>query len=273
MRITTRSKIMTASIAIPILFILATVLEINTDFYRANRLLLVPSLLALVEMVLVAWVVNFQLRGERLFTVLVFPALSLAIFVAFISAVLRTTGNELDRISTLMFSALVLGVLTYILTANINILNLASIQNIPLGQAGRAAHYILTLVISYFSLVLLVSWDINFLFKPFILFGLIFTYTFVALWTISLIYSHRFITSLGIATLILFAFLVLGLWPIEAFYYALFIDLIYYMCLGVALEIREIISQWIWYEYAAIFTAIILLLLATADWGVNGTIF
>lgn len=273
MRITTRFKIMTASVVLPVLFIFTTLFEVNTDFYIRNRLLIVPAFLAVVEMLLVAWVVDFRLRGERLFTVLVFPALSLGIFVAFIGAVVRSTGNELDRISTLSFASVILGLLTYVLTANINILNLASIQNIPLGQAGRAAHYVLTLVFSYFSFVLLVSWEINFLVKPFILMALIFTYTFVALWTISLVYSHRFITSLGIAFLITFAFLVIGLWPIEAFYYALFIVLLYYMTLGVALEIREIISQWIWYEYTAIFLAILLILLATANWGINGTIF
>jgi hypothetical protein len=72
--------------------------------------------------------------------------------------------------------------------------------------------------------------------------------------------------------LMVFIFLILNLWPIDVFNFALFLVLVYYMCLGVALEIREIISRWIWYEYFAIFLVILILLLSTASWGINGTI-
>jgi hypothetical protein len=67
--------------------------------------------------------------------------------------------------------------------------------------------------------------------------------------------------------------MVLSVWPLDSFYLALFMVLVYYMSLGVALEVREIIGRWIWYEYTAIFIVILLLMLTTASWGVNGTIF
>jgi hypothetical protein len=273
MKLTTRQKIVITSVLIPFVFILFSIFEVNIPFYVKNRIYIIPGVLGFVEAILVAWVVNFKLKGERIFTVPAFPGLSLSIFVAFLGVVVRTSGNDLDRISTLLFASLILGAVTYVLTANINILNLASIRNIPLGQAGRAAHYVLTLVFSYFGLVLLVSWNIKFFIKPVALFVLIFTFTFVALWTISLSYAHRFISSLGIALIITFAYLVLALWPLESFYYAFFVVLLYYMVLGVALEIREIINKWLWYEYAIIFLVMLLVLLATARWGVNGTVF
>jgi hypothetical protein len=273
MKVSTRVKILIATLAIPFVFLALTAFDINLPIYQDNRDIIVPAILAFIEMMLVAWVVNFRLKGERIFTVLVFPALSLAIFVSFLSILVDTTGSSLDRISTLIFSAIVLAIITYILTANINILNLTSIKNIPLGQAGRAAHYVLTLVFSYFSFVLIISLGLPFLLKPLLVFALIFTYTFVSLWTINLAYNYRLLSSLGISLLITMAYMVLGLWPIDSFYYALFMVLVYYMLLGVSLEIREIISKWIWYEYGAIFLTIMLILLATANWGVNGTIF
>jgi hypothetical protein len=268
----TRFRILVTAALVPILFILLNLVNPDIPEFIANRGYIVPLALAILEAVLVAWVVNLNLRGERIFTVLAFPAASIGVFVAFLEIVVRTSGNTLDRISTLLLSAVILGIVTYILTATINILNLSATKNIPLGQAGRAAHYVLTMIFAYFSFVLLVTNDVSFFLKLGIVFLMIFTYTFVALWTISLAYSQRIISAIGISSLLTFSFLIMGIWPLESFYFALFMVLIYYMCLGVALEIREIISSWIWYEYGAIFAVILIILLTTANWGVNGTI-
>lgn len=268
----TRTRIIISSIVVPVVFVFLTLIPAPSQAFEENRNTIIPGVVALVQMLLVAWVVNFRLRGERLFTVLLFPAISQAIIITFLDVVLGTSSSQVDRFSTLFFSMFLLFIITYILTSNINILNLAVLQNIPLGQAGRAAHYVLTLVFSYFFFILLVSWDVSFLLKAVIVFAFIFTYTFVALWTISLAYSQRFISSLSIALLSLFAFIVLGIWPLESFYFALFMVLIYYMSLGVALEVREIVSRLIWYEYTALFLVMLFLLLTTASWGVNGTI-
>lgn len=267
----TRSRILITALAIPLAFTLLSLLDFPV--FSDHKLQLVPILVAILESISVAWVVNFRLRGERLFTVLLFPAISLGILIGFFNELVNSSGTQLDRVSVALISAVILFFVTYILTSNINILNLAVIENIPLGQAGRAAHYVLTLVFTYFFFVLLVTWDTNFLVKALVAFGFILIYTFVALWTISLEYRQRLISSLSIALIMLFVFMTLGIWPLGAFYMALFMVLVYYMTLGVALEIREIISRWIWYEYAALFAVIILLLLMTASWGVNGTIF
>lgn len=223
-------------------------------------------------MILVAWIVNFRLKGERIFNVVVYPAMSLGITTGFIGILLRTTDKTLDIATTVFLSALALGFLTYILTASINILNLSAIKNIPLGQAGRAAHYVLTMIFSYLTFVLLVSYELNIFVKVLIVVLFVFAYTFVALWTIGLQYSQRLVSALGIAVLMGFVFFILSIWPLQAFYFALFMTFVFYMCLGLALEIRDIVSRWIWYEYVAIFIVMIILLLATAPWGINGTI-
>jgi len=269
---TTRFRIILSSITIPLLFIFLTALNINNPFFVQYKSLIITGVLALLEMLFVAWIVSYKLRGERLFTVLVFPALSLAVVISFISVLITSSGSDLDKFSTATFATIALFIITYILSANINILNLAAIDNIPLGQAGRAVHYVLTMMFSYFFFVLLISWDINYLLKSVIVFLFIFTYTFVALWTISLAYKQRITSTIGISTILTFVFFILGLWPLDSFYFALFMVLIFYMCLGVALEIREIIGKWIWYEYAILFLIILVLLLATAKWGIDGTI-
>ncbi len=269
---TTRLRILISSLAIPLLFILISIISIDNKVFLQYKQLIIPSLLAFLEMFLVAWIVNFNLKGERYFTVLVFPAISIAILIAFLDLIVSTTGTQVDRLSTVIGSAIILFVINYIITSAINILNLASYKKVPLGQAARAAHYVLTMIFSYFSFALIVSFDIHILVRLFITFFLVFTYSFVALWTISLAYSQRMISSFAIAFLMIFASLILSLWPIESFYFALFLTFIFYMCLGMALEIREILGKWIWWEYLMIFFVIFIILLSTASWGVNGTI-
>ncbi|KXK26599.1 MAG: hypothetical protein TR69_WS6001000605 [candidate division WS6 bacterium OLB20] len=51
----------------------------------------------------------------------------------------------------------------------------------------------------------------------------------------------------------------------------LVLSLVLYICLGIALEIRDIISRWIWIEYLSLFVLIVLMLILVAEWGINGT--
>lgn len=266
-------RILTTSVVVPVLFTVLNFLNLPIADFAERKIVIIPVVIGISLLMLVAWVVSFRLKGERIFTVLVFPSLSIAILVAFFDVIIRTAVNDLDRFSTITGAAFLLGIITYILTSSINILNLSAMQNIPLGQAARAAHYVLTMIFSYFSFVLLVSYEANFIGKIVAVFLLVFAYTFVALWTISLAYSQRFVSTITIATLMTFVFIVLSLWPNNAFYFALYMVLVYYMALGVALEIREIINRWIWYEYTVIFIIILILLFTTGVWGVNGTIF
>jgi len=269
----TRLRITIAAVVVPVAFLAINLINPDIPEFQQNKSVLIPLIIAALQAILVAWVVEFKLKGERIFTVLAYPAVSIGVLLAFVDIVIRTSGNTLDRLSTLVVSALVLCVVTYILTSTMNILNLASIQSIPLGQAGRAAHYVLTLIFSYFSFVLIINYEISVVIKYLAVFGVVFVYTFSALWTIALAYSQRFNSSLAIALLVTFVYMVLSVWPLDSFYLALFMVLVYYMSLGVALEVREIIGRWIWYEYTAIFIVILLLMLTTASWGVNGTIF
>jgi hypothetical protein len=270
----TRTRIIILSLLVPLVFVVLSLVDFNgVPFITQYKSILIPGVIALIEMLGVAWSLHYHLKGERYLTVLFFPAVSLAILISFIDLLSRSAGDSVNRVSTILFSGSLLFVLTYILTASINILNLASIKNIPLGQAAKAAHYILTMIFSYISFVLLVGVDLFPVFKAILVFFLIFLFTYVALWTISLKVDQRFLSSLAIAFICMFGYLVFSLWPLESFYFALFMTLIYYMALGVALEIREIVNRFLWYEYTAIFLTIILILLFTANWGINGTIF
>ncbi len=268
----TRVRIIITTITVPVVFILISLASPQLAGLGNSSALIPPLALMIIEMFLMAWVVNFKLKGERLFSVLMFPALSLAILVGFIDILILSYEKTLDKLTIILLAAAIIAALTYILTASMNILNLAAIRNVPLGQAGRAAHYVLTMIFSYLTFVLLVSFEAGLAIKLALTFAFIFTYTFAALWTIGLQYSQRVVSSLGISFLLVFVFFILSIWPLQTFFFALFMTFLYYMCLGVALELREIIRNWIWYEYLAIFVVMILILLTTASWGINGTI-
>ncbi len=261
--ITTRTRIAITTILVPTVFVITNLLLLQ---------FVVPLVVSITVLIMVLWVTQLNLKGESIFAVTVFPSVSLGLVVIFLDQIIDTSLTSVGRVSTLIVSTIVLALITYVVTSSINILNIASKQQLPLAQAGRAAHYVLTMVFSYFAFALLVSFEFNILLKAAMVFGLSFMYTFVALWTISLARAQRLISSLGIASMQVFVFLVLSIWPIDAFYFALFLVFVFYMTLGVALEIRETVSRWLWYEYGIIFLGIILILLATASWGINGTI-
>ncbi|MFW5702715.1 MAG: hypothetical protein ACOCXP_01990 [Candidatus Dojkabacteria bacterium] len=272
MKIKTRTRLIVATLFLPGIFLISSVLLDLSDFDTTWSGAVVPLLMATIQMLIVAWVVHFQLKGENLFAVTVFPGLSLGILVGFLTRLVGTFTGELDRYLSLILLSLILAAVIYVLNANMNILNLATKKPIPLAQAAKAAHYISTMIFSYFGFVLIVSSNLPFLTKPLLASLMVFAYSYIALWTISQEYRSRLISSMSISILLGFAYLVLSLWPLSSFYMALFLVLMFYMSLGVALEIREMISNLVWYEYAAIFLVMILVLLSTASWGVNGTI-
>lgn len=267
--ISTRARILMLSAVTPFLFALLNLaLQVNDSI----KAILIPVTLSLLMAVGQAWVVNFQLKGERRFTVLAFPAVSIAVFTAFLDAIISTTLKPLDRVTTIIAASFLVSLVSYIVLSSINILNLAAMRNIPLGQAGRAANYIMTMVFSYFGFVLLVSSELTFALKAGGLLALVFCYCFISLWTIGMPFRERLSSSLAIGVLELLAFTVLSMWPLQSFYFAVFLTFFFYMTLGVALEIRETVKRWIWYEYAAIFAVMFVLLITTADWGINGII-
>ena len=95
-------------------------------------------------------------------------------------------------------------------------------------------------------------------------------FSIIALWNIEIKYYQRIVASLGIGLMMGLCSFVLILWPVESTYVALILSLLFYMALGMALEIREVLSNRVWLEYFFLYLVIVLVLLLTSEWGING---
>lgn len=271
MRITTRTR---ATILTGVITVLFFVLQ-SIDFLDLLKIDFVfdfikPTILAIVTYFGVAWVLSFRVGKERFLTVLLFPALSIFILTLYVELILGSIFQDVDRIAVQLFASFVVAFIAYILILTTNILNVSYLDKIPLGQAGRAAHYVLTLVSSYLFFSLIFSNSIFIPIKLTSIFLLSWLYSFMALWTIDLRANLRLVASFAIG-LSMFIFAgVLMMWPVPSEYLALILSLIFYMSLGIALEIREVLSKKIWIEYAFIYFVIVTILFLMSVWGING---
>src|SRR5690606_6713238 len=109
---------------------------------------------------------------------------------------------------------IILFVFNYIIILTMNILNYSNINQIPLGQAGRAASYVLSLIIQYLGFFLLFSNSFNPILKGVLIFLLSFYFSYSSLWTINIILKNRITVSIAIGLTILLFGIVLSIWPI-----------------------------------------------------------
>lgn len=271
--ITTRTRILIVTSVLTVAYFalqqvdFRVLMSINLNFDPVK-----PLLLALIVYLGAYWALFFKISGERFITVLMFPAIGVFAVTLLAELVLQAIFSELGQLSLLVVSAIIFWVFTYVLLLTVNILNASYLQEIPLGQAARAAQYVLSLIISYLIFFILFSNDIEVLIRfAFIaLTGFILVY--IALWSISMRLQQRFNASAAIGLLLGFISLILSIWPLSAPYLSLVLSLVLYVCLGISLEIRDIISRWIWIEYFALFALIIVLLTTVAEWGINGSL-
>lgn len=271
-KLSTRNRIFILTSLICLLFLILK----DTDF----RVLLgfefyfdpvKPFFFALMTYIGTIWVLFFKIKGERFITISLFPALAILALTTFISIILKDL-NSVEQFSILIFALIILWIFLYITLLTVNILNTAYVSDVPLEQAAKAALFVITLIVGYLDYFLLFSNDFFIIIRALVAGISTFLLVNITLWTIELKLKHRIIASINISLLQLFASLVLSIWPATPPYIALVLVLMLYITLGIALEIREIISRWIWVEYISLFVLIILLLLLTSEWGINGSI-
>ncbi|KXK26600.1 MAG: hypothetical protein TR69_WS6001000606 [candidate division WS6 bacterium OLB20] len=220
-RINTRTRIAIVTSLLTVAYIILQ----QTDF----RLLLdfefsfdpvKPLVLALLVYLGTYWALFFKISGERFITVLMFPAIGVFAVSLFAELAILTVFSELGQLSLLIVSAVFFWFFTYVMLLTVNILNAAYMQDIPLGQAARAAQFVLTLIISYFFFFLFFSNDIFLLFRlaGIHIVGALVVY--IALWSIDFYFYQRLTVSLAIGVLLIFAAAVLSVWPVAAPYLA-----------------------------------------------------
>ncbi|HRN86492.1 MAG TPA: hypothetical protein PKU78_03725 [Candidatus Dojkabacteria bacterium] len=270
-KINTRSRIMITTSLLTFLFLLVqqydfrTIWPINLSFDPIK-----PFILSFVAYVLCYWVLHFKVSGERYVTILLFPAITVFALSLLSEILIAGILSEFGQLGLVLLSAVLFWVFVYITFLTVNVLNVSYIREIPLGQAGRASQFILTMIIAYISFFLVFSNDIFLVFREVFILLETFLLVYITLWTIKISKRQRIIASLNIGVLIALLTFILSLWPINSTYIALVLILVFYVCLGIALEIREFISQFIWVEYVSLLVLIFVMLFLLAEWGING---
>lgn len=269
--LSTRTRILIATSILTIAYVVLSLVDLRrfVDFSLGFDPLK-PVILGILAYMLCAWVVHFKVRGERLLTILFFPALAVFSLTLFSELLIGLILGSYGQIGLLVITAVVFWLLVYVTFSTINILNVSYIKEIPLGQAARAAHFVLTLLVAYISFFLIFSNDLFLVLKEGLIFGLVFVLVYMSLWSTNPSKRQRILSAFNIASMMTMLSFILSLWPINSTYLALVLILVFYVFLGIALEIREIINRWIWIEYISVFVLIFVILFLLAEWGING---
>lgn len=268
---TTRTRIIIASVVLTVSFILlqqidfGQILQIRLSFDPIK-----PVILSIMAYLICYWVLHFKVSGERFVTILLFPAITVFALTLLSEILIAGIFSSYGQVGLLLVSAIVFGVSIYITLSTVNVLNVSYLREIPLGQAGRAAQFVITMLIAYMSFFMVFSNEILFVFKELFILFLTFLLVYISLWSIRISKKQRIVAALDIALLVTILAFILSLWPINSTYVSLVLILVFYSCLGIALEIRDIINRVIWVEYVSLLVLIFITLFLLAEWGING---
>lgn len=237
--------------------------DTRIDFFK-------PLSIGLISFLLMYWIAEFRISGERFLTILGFPAMGSMVFSLFVELIVNSIFGQLGIIGFIMFTGIIYAIFIYILFLTANILNVAHLEDIPLGQAGRAAYYIINMIIEYLLFLIILSNEVFILFQVLLVFAVVFLIVNSTLWTIKMQTAKRVLISFSISVLLALTTFVLAMWPIDVTFISFVLLIFLYITLGVALELREKVSRMIWVEYSLLFIIILTILLITSNWGING---
>lgn len=232
-------------------------------------------IITILVFLLTAWSLFFNFNKITLFTTFSFPSIVFLSFLVLFVSIINVFNNFLFGV----VASIILGILTFILAyitiLTANIMLGATFMKLPLEQAGKAVHFIISLVSVYLCLIFVYSQNINLIYKIAILVVFVFYFSLSGLSFLK--ESSKFETSVyksaGITLVIALTMLYLSIWPVNASYIMLTVALIYYISLNIALETRRIISKYIYIEYGVLIFASVSILIISAVWGVLGTLF
>lgn len=233
--------------------------------------ILVGVILSLVMLVLTAWTLFFKTRRGTLLNIVMFPAITIFSYTVFSDTVVSTFLGFAQVPATIV---LVVGawLVSYLLLLTANVLNGAVLYKIPLGQAGKAAQFVFSLVGSYLLTAFVLGSNLGLAWKLLTIFLFVFYWSFSSVWQLRQSNRNSFLSALAIATTIALTALILSVWPLATIFTTLVIVLFFYILLNVALENRHRIGEAFWIEYGILLLAVILILTAFAEWGIKGTL-
>jgi hypothetical protein len=273
----TRTRILASVVILTIAYVVVLAAEqLNTGYFSPDMISsrsITLIFLGAGAYLLMFWIAAFRINGERFITILGFPAIGVFVFSLFSRLIISSVFGQLSDVVFILITSTLFSIFSYILFITANILNVAHLEEIPLGQAGRAAYYVLNLIIAYLLFIIVVSNEIVILIKFPLIFAIAFLAVVSSLWTIKIPLVQRLLDGIAIGLMVTFTYFVLAIWPIDGSLISFIMSVLLYITLGVALEVREILKRFVWLEYGALFILIFLLLVVVSVWGINGPLF
>ena len=269
--LSTRTRIIIVSLLIAIIYFVSSNIEFGAIDISGKRVDLLKALVfAVITYLGALWSLFFKIRGERYFTLLLFPSLGVLLISLLGELIVITILSGLGQAAVIASSTIFIGLYVYIVLLTVNILNKSYLENIPLALAARGALFILALIDAYLVFFMAFSNDLNILIRLFIVFITSSSLINICLWNVEYSFRSRMLVAGSVSLLLCFLAFVLSLWPLIPPYLALVMALFFYVFLNISMEIREIIGRWIWIEYITLFVLILLFLLLLPEWGING---
>lgn len=248
------------------------------DIYTQENNLVLRIIITLVVLgvtifILTQFILLLPKKNIQRLVLALYPAFVLSPFLLFMLSLLVTESTSFGKFLLSFVFALSCFVVSYFVLLTTNILHTSIFVSIPLEQAARAAQFIFTLVSSYVVLILFFGAQYIFVEKVLFILPFIFFVSFSSIIMLPKVdIKLALIKTANIVLTILFAIFVMSIWPINYIYAILTIAVCFYIMLSISLEMRQVLTNYIWGEYGVLIALIIILLVLNSTWGINGTL-
>lgn len=239
--------------------------ELDQDVFAA-------LLISFILIVGVVWVLYFKVQGISFVAIAMFPGVAIFPYVLAADRVVSSITDYLSAGAAALLATAVYWLVSYLLILSANVLNGAVLYDIPLGQAGKAAQFIFSLVSLYllYGFTFSVGLPIHYRIIMIALFSAYFSFS--SIWVLQISMRQVIINTLAITTMLVYLTLLMAVWPIQSVYVTLLAVIFMYMMLNIALEMREKLSNMLWIEYGLLLALAVLILITNSTWGINGVL-
>lgn len=238
-----------------------------------RTIFIITVLISILTFVLTQWILFFRLKAASLFTIGLYPAVSLIPFTLLATSLYFSINTPFNQVIFVLGVSIGVSILSYLIFLTTNILNISLRQQIPLEQAARASQFIISLLSSYIVFIYALSSNFGLGIKFIIITPFIFYFTYSGIWILKNISNKQVLLRTVVITLLMVVSMIIVLiWPLNIIYSILTAAVIYYILLNVALDYRTNLNLNYWIEYIVLIALVSVLLITTANWGINGTI-
>lgn len=246
-------------------------LDINTA-QGYSFTFLTASILATSLSLLSVWVLFFKSKQGSLFAVSLFPGLAALPLLLGSESILQQIRTEFGQVAVLLIIGAGVWLISYLIILTTNVVNGLILYGIPLGMAGKASQFIFTLIATYLLLVQFFSSDLPTEIRALVLMVYTFAASYSACWQILGKRREVSMTAGAISGVVGLAILVISIWPLDPIWSSLFVIVVYYTLLNIALETRQRLNNMIWIEYGLLISLVCLIIFSAANWGINGSL-